>query len=83
MTHRDRAFDPITLEVLRNALEATAQEMGGVLKLDVGNSLWSREPVFGELFSRLPLTVELGLMSSVISLFIAIPTGIIAAVKPA
>jgi len=25
--------DPITLEVLRNALEATAQEMGGVLKL--------------------------------------------------
>ena len=26
-------FDPITLEVLRNALEATALEMGGVLKL--------------------------------------------------
>ncbi len=26
-------FDPVTLEVLRNALEATAQEMGGVLKL--------------------------------------------------
>jgi N-methylhydantoinase B len=25
-------FDPITLEVLRNALEATAQEMGAVLK---------------------------------------------------
>ncbi|MGU3495076.1 hydantoinase B/oxoprolinase family protein [Xanthobacteraceae bacterium A53D] len=27
-----RTFDPITLEVLRNALEATAQEMGTVLK---------------------------------------------------
>jgi len=27
------AIDPITLEVLRNALEATAQEMGAVLKL--------------------------------------------------
>lgn len=26
-------FDPITLEVLKNALEATAQEMGSVLKL--------------------------------------------------
>lgn len=25
-------FDPIRLEVLRNALEATAQEMGAVLK---------------------------------------------------
>jgi N-methylhydantoinase B len=33
MTARVRPFDPITLEVLRNALEATAQEMGGVLKL--------------------------------------------------
>ena len=27
------SIDPVTLEVLRNALEATAQEMGGVLKL--------------------------------------------------
>jgi len=33
MTPNVRGFDPITLEVLRNALEATAQEMGGVLKL--------------------------------------------------
>ena len=33
MTAHRLAFDPITLEVLRNALEATAQEMGGVLKL--------------------------------------------------
>ena len=32
MTAHVRAFDPITLEVLRNALEAIAQEMGGVLK---------------------------------------------------
>jgi N-methylhydantoinase B len=33
VTAHARAFDPITLEVLRNALEATAQEMGSVLKL--------------------------------------------------
>jgi N-methylhydantoinase B len=33
MTDRSVTFDPIALEVLRNALEATAQEMGGVLKL--------------------------------------------------
>jgi len=29
----DATIDPVTLEVLRNALEATAQEMGGVLRL--------------------------------------------------
>ncbi len=33
MDARAPAFDPITLEVLRNALEAVAQEMGAVLKL--------------------------------------------------
>ena len=33
LTSPARTFDPITLEVLRNALEATAQEMGAVLKL--------------------------------------------------
>lgn len=33
MKDQSDRFDPITLEVLRNALEATAQEMGGVLRL--------------------------------------------------
>ncbi len=33
MSTDERQFDPITLEVLRNALEATAHEMGAVLKL--------------------------------------------------
>ena len=33
MNARTPTFDPITLEVLRNGLEATAQEMGAVLKL--------------------------------------------------
>ncbi len=33
MNARPASFDPITLEVLRNGLEATAQEMGAVLKL--------------------------------------------------
>lgn len=58
-----------------------ADWMIGMLKLDVGPSLWSGEPVFKELFSRLPLTVELGIMTTVTSLMISIPMGIIAAVK--
>jgi N-methylhydantoinase B len=33
MKDQAELFDPVTLEVLRNALEATAQEMGAVLKL--------------------------------------------------
>ena len=47
MTSRASAFDPITLEVLRNALEATAQEMGGVLKLTSFSSEVLRAPERG------------------------------------
>lgn len=53
----------------------------GVLTLDAGDSLWTGEPVFSELFRRLPLTLELGLMSTAISTALAIPIGILAAVK--
>ncbi len=53
----------------------------GLMRLDVGPSLWSGEPVFKELFKRLPLTIELGVMATTTSLLIAFPMGIIAAVK--
>ena len=58
-----------------------ADWMLGMLRLDVGPSLWSGQPVFKELFRRLPLTLELGIMATTTSLLIAIPMGIIAAVK--
>lgn len=58
-----------------------ADWMLGVVRLNVGRSLWSHEPVFGELGRRFPLSLELALMSSTIALLIAIPSGVIAAVK--
>lgn len=53
----------------------------GLLRLDVGNSLWSGRPVFQEIADRLPLTLELALLALGISLVIAIPVGIISALK--
>jgi peptide/nickel transport system permease protein len=58
-----------------------ADWMLGVVRLDVGRSLWSSEPVFGELAKRFPLSLELAVMSTTIALLIAIPSGVIAAVK--
>jgi peptide/nickel transport system permease protein len=55
--------------------------MGGMVTLDAGDSLWSGEPIFKELMSRFPLTIELGILATLVSLSIAIPTGVIAAVK--
>jgi peptide/nickel transport system permease protein len=53
----------------------------GLITLDAGKSLWSSEPVFRELGRRMPLTVELALMATVFSILIAIPTGVLSAVR--
>lgn len=55
--------------------------MWGILHLDAGVSLWTQKPVFDEIFSRLPLTLELAVMGLVMSLVIAIPVGVISALK--
>ena len=55
--------------------------LGNILQGDPGNSLRSGEPV-GELLARaLPITLELAILSVIISTFIAIPLGVISAVK--
>ena len=53
----------------------------GLLRLDAGISLWTQRPVFQEIFNRLPLTLELALLGLLISLLIAIPVGVIAALR--
>ena len=53
----------------------------GVVTLDAGNSLWSNEPIFQEIWRRLPLTLELALLAALVSLAVAIPTGVLATVR--
>lgn len=55
--------------------------MWGIVRLDAGVSLWTQKPVFDEIFSRLPLTLELAVMGLILSLVIAIPVGVISALK--
>lgn len=55
--------------------------LGNLLQGDLGDSLRSGSPVTGEIASRLPATLELALLATVVSLIIAIPAGIIAAVN--
>ena len=54
---------------------------GGLLTGDPGKSLYSSRPVAGEFFRALPVTVELGLFAMVTSVLIAIPLGVISAVR--
>ncbi len=55
--------------------------LGNLLQGDLGDSLRSGSPVTGEIASRLPATLELALLATVVSLVIAIPAGIVAAVN--
>lgn len=55
--------------------------MGNLLKGDLGVSSQSGEPVFKLYMEKLPNTIELTIWSTLVSLLIAIPLGILAALK--
>src|SRR5437867_10552233 len=53
----------------------------GVIRFDFGTSLWTGRPVIEELLIRLPLSLELALAATAVSVVIAIPFGMLAAVR--
>jgi len=53
----------------------------GVLRFDFGTSLWTGQPVLEELLIRLPLSLQLAAMATLVSVLIAIPFGMLAAVR--
>ncbi|MCC6176569.1 MAG: ABC transporter permease [Chloroflexi bacterium] len=55
--------------------------LGAIVRGDLGSSLRTSEPVAGILLSRLPITLELAFLSVVLSISMAVPLGVLAAVK--
>ncbi|UCH48785.1 MAG: ABC transporter permease [Betaproteobacteria bacterium] len=56
--------------------------IGGILfRFDFGNSLWQNTPVIDDIAERMPYTIELGVLSLLIALLVAIPIGIYSAVR--
>jgi peptide/nickel transport system permease protein len=53
----------------------------GVLHFDFGNSLWTGRPVMEELVVRLPLSLELAVLATIVSVLLAIPLGMVAALR--
>src|SRR6185436_10335417 len=53
--------------------------VGGILRLDAGDSLWTKRPVFEEIALRLPVTLELAILAFMAQLIVAIPLGVLAA----
>ena len=48
---------------------------------DFGKSLWQQSPVLEEILTRIPVTFELGIMALIVALVVAIPIGVISALR--
>ncbi|HEY1259119.1 MAG TPA: ABC transporter permease [Stellaceae bacterium] len=53
----------------------------GFLHLDFGTSMWSGKPVAFEIATRLPISLEIALLATVVALLLAIPLGTLSALK--
>jgi peptide/nickel transport system permease protein len=55
--------------------------MGQLARLDFGQSLWTGNAIIDEVWTRMPLSLELAVVATLFAVSFAIPLGVIAAVK--
>lgn len=55
--------------------------MAQLARFDLGQSLWTGNSVWSEVQVRLPLSLELAVIASIMAVVIAVPLGVVAAVK--
>ena len=65
--------DPLPVQYLRYT--------AGVLRGDLGQSLWNQQSVADMIFARLPTTIELALIAMSISVVVALTFGVISAIR--
>jgi peptide/nickel transport system permease protein len=56
--------------------------MGHVVQGDLGVSMRTKQPILDDLLRKLPITVELAILSISLAMLIAVPLGVISAVRP-
>ena len=55
--------------------------MGDLARFDLGTSLWTGQPVVNEVTLRIGLTLELAVLAALLGIALAVPLGVMAAVK--
>jgi peptide/nickel transport system permease protein len=53
----------------------------GLVRLDMGTSMWTGRPVTVEIAERLPTTIEVAVQAVIIGVIIALPLGILASIR--
>lgn len=56
--------------------------VSGVAQLDFGRSIRSNRPVINEIQQRLPATIELAVLATLLAVAIGIPVGVLSAMRP-
>jgi peptide/nickel transport system permease protein len=75
----DRERDQLGLN--KPMYEQFADFMIGAVRFDFGDSLWTGRPVAEEIKGRLGISVELAILATLLATLLALPLGIVAAVK--
>ena len=65
----------------RPLLEQYLTWLSRVARGDLGESLWTKRPVIEELQRRVPLSLELGFLSLLFAIALAVPVGVLAAAR--
>ena len=53
----------------------------GVLTFDLGVSMWTERPIIEELELRFALSLQVAIMATMVSILVAVPLGVLSAVK--
>lgn len=77
----DREALRISLGLDRSVGVQLGRYLGGLLQLDLGTSLHARRPVSELLAQRIPATLELAAAALILALLLALPLGLLAAVR--
>ena len=77
-----------TMEIIRKELGLDVpiyvqygRWIGDVFRGDLGESLWTHRSIGQDLLHRLPISIELGIMGIIVAICIALPVGIISAIR--
>ncbi|MFC2031834.1 ABC transporter permease [Chloroflexota bacterium] len=88
LSEEQSAVDPQQLALLREQLglnrplyEQYFSWLWGVVRLDLGKSLWTGLPIIEMMWVRLPYTMSLLVLSVCVSAIIAIPVGVVSALR--
>ena len=55
--------------------------LGAVFRGDLGQSLWTEQSIGEDILQRVPISIELGILAIITALIVALPIGIISAIR--